>query len=200
MRPPRDNTCRKSSAVFQPAFPSRSRLEVRATFGSEPAHTEVDLPSSVYITPAPIFMKHVQLIYCSQVTGRLSLDIVQAILKSAAKNNPARGLTGFLAFNERNFLQVIEGGTSAINLLFNSIYRDHRHHGVHLISFREIAERQFPHFAMGDCNLETVDTSAIERYVDSAVFDPAKLSAEAALGLLQALEAQRRAEAAPNGL
>jgi hypothetical protein len=145
-------------------------------------------------------MKHVQLIYCSQVTGRLSLDIVQAILKSAAKNNPARGLTGFLAFNERNFLQVIEGGTSAINLLFNSIYRDPRHHGVHLISFREIAERQFPHFAMGDCNLKAVDTSAIERYVDSAVFDPAKLSVAAALGLLQALEAQRRAEAAPNGL
>ena len=145
-------------------------------------------------------MKLVQLIYCSQVTGRLTLDSVQCILNTATKKNPTRGITGFLAFNEGNFLQVIEGGTSAINLLFNSIYCDQRHHGVHLISFCEIAERQFPHFAMGDCNLETVDSSAIERYVDSAVFEPANLSATAALGLLQALEAQRRAEAAPHGL
>jgi len=145
-------------------------------------------------------MKLVQLIYCSQVTGRLSLDTVQAILNSAAKNNPARGLTGFLAFNEHNFLQVLEGGTSMVNLLYGSICRDSRHHGMHLISFREIAERQFPHFAMGDCNLTLVDSSAIERYVDSALFEPTKLSAEAALGLLQALEAQRRAEDAPHGL
>jgi hypothetical protein len=145
-------------------------------------------------------MKLVQLIYCSQVTGRLTLDAVQLILSNASKKKPAHGITGFLAFNERNFLQVIEGGTSAINLLFSSIYRDPRHHGVHLISFREIAERQFPHFAMGDCNLGVVDSSSIERYVDSEVFEPTKLSAEAALGLLQALEAQRRAEDAPHGL
>ena len=145
-------------------------------------------------------MKLVQLIYCSQVTGRLSLDTVQSILNSAAKNNPARGLTGFLAFNEHNFLQVIEGGTSAVNLLYGSISRDQRHHGLHLISFREIAERQFPHFAMGDCNLSLVDSSSIERYVDSTLFEPTKLTAEATLGLLQALETQRRAEEAPHGL
>ena len=145
-------------------------------------------------------MKLVQLIYCSQVTGRLSLDTVQSILNSAAKNNPNRGLTGFLAFDASNFLQVIEGGTSMINLLYSTICRDPRHHGLHLISFREIAERQFPHFAMGDCNLTLVDSSSIERYVDSTLFEPAKLSVEAALGLLQALEAQRRAEAATHAL
>jgi hypothetical protein len=145
-------------------------------------------------------MKLVQLIYCSQVTGRLTLDSIQFILNSASKKNPTRGITGFLAFNESNFLQVIEGGTSAINLLYGSISRDQRHHGLHLISFREIPERQFPHFAMGDCNLTMVDSTAIERYVDSEVFEPTKLSAEAALGLLQALEAQRRAEDAPHGL
>ncbi len=145
-------------------------------------------------------MKLVQLIYCSQVTGRLTLDTVQAILNKAAKNNPSRGLTGFLAFDENNFIQVLEGGDSMVNLLFGSICRDTRHHGVHLISFREIEERQFPHFAMGDCNLAAVDSSSIERYVDSTVFEPTRLSAESALGLLQALEAQRRAEAAPNAL
>ena len=145
-------------------------------------------------------MKLVQLIYCSQVTGRLTLDAVQYILNNASKNNPPRGITGFLAFNESNFLQVIEGGTTAVNLLYGSISRDPRHHGLHLISFREIEERQFPHFAMGDCNLSAVDSSSIERYVDSNVFEPTKLSTEAALGLLQTLEAQRRAEEAPNGL
>jgi hypothetical protein len=87
-----------------------------------------------------------------------------------------------------------------INLLYSTICRDPRHHGLHLISFREIAERQFPHFAMGDCNLTLVDSSSIERYVDSTLFEPAKLSVEAALGLLQALEAQRRAEAATHAL
>jgi hypothetical protein len=145
-------------------------------------------------------MKLVQLIYCSHVTGRLTLDTVQDILNTAAKKNPARGLTGFLAFDENNFLQVLEGGTSMVNLLFASISRDTRHHGIHLISFREIEVRQFPHFAMGDCNLAAVDSSSIERYVDSLLFEPARLSTEAALGLLQALESQRRAEASTNCL
>jgi hypothetical protein len=145
-------------------------------------------------------MKLVQLIYCSHVTGRLTLDTVQTILNTAAKKNPARGLTGFLAFDENNFLQVLEGGTSMVNLLFASISRDTRHHGMHLISFREIEARQFPHFAMGDCNLAAVDSSSIERYVDSLLFEPARLSTEAALGLLQALESQRRAEASTNCL
>ncbi|MCS6244288.1 MAG: BLUF domain-containing protein [Opitutus sp.] len=145
-------------------------------------------------------MKLVQLIYCSQVTGRLTLDSVQYILNSASKKNSARGITGFLAFNESNFLQVIEGDSLAANLLYGSICRDPRHHGVHLISFREIEERQFPHSAMGDCNLTMVDSSAIERYVDSAVFEPTKLSAEVALGLLQTLDTLRRAEGAPHGL
>ena len=145
-------------------------------------------------------MKLVQLIYCSQVTGWLCLDTVQSILDSAAKKNPTLGITGFLAFNDSNFIQVSEGGTAAVNLLYHSIFRNTRLHGLHLSSFREIAERQFHHFAMGDCNLTLVDSSSIERYLDSTLFEPTKLLAAAALGLLQALETQRRAEDASHAL
>ena len=145
-------------------------------------------------------MKLVQLIYCSQVTGRLTLDSVQCILNTAAHQNPPRGITGFLAFNDRNFLQVIEGGPSAVNQLYGSICRDPRHHGLHLISFREMTERQFPHFAMGDCDLTAVDSSTIERFADSTVFEPNQFSMDAALRLLQSLETRRRQEMATHAL
>lgn len=145
-------------------------------------------------------MKLVQLIYSSRVTGRLTLDTVQSILTSATTHNPSVGITGFLAFDDCNFLQVIEGGTTVINQLYRHISRDPRHEGLHLISFREIAERQFPYFAMGDCNLTQVDATTIERCVGSAVFEPAKLSTAAALGLLQELERLRRQDAEAHGL
>lgn len=145
-------------------------------------------------------MKLVQLIYCSQVSGRLSLDMVQSILGSAQKHNTPNNITGLLAFDDSNFLQVIEGGTTAVNRLYGSIFRDPRHHSVHLISFREIETRQFPLWSMGDCDLAKVNTTVIERYLDSPVFKPRTLSVAAALELLLALEALRRQEQVSHAL
>jgi len=130
----------------------------------------------------------------------MSLDTVKAILDKAVVHNAAAGLTGFLAFDQHNFLQVLEGGTTKVNELFARISRDPRNHSVHLISFREIETRSFPHFAMGDCDLDAVDRSAIDCYVHSTVFDPSKLLVRDALALLLALEAHRREELATHGL
>ena len=44
-----------------------------------------------------------------------------AILRKSKANNPSQGVTGVLCFSEGIFLQVLEGGRSAVNQLYNRI-------------------------------------------------------------------------------
>ena len=44
-----------------------------------------------------------------------------AILRKSKANNPALGVTGVLCFSEGIFLQVLEGGRSAVNQLYNRL-------------------------------------------------------------------------------
>jgi hypothetical protein len=59
-----------------------------------------------------------------------------AILRKSKANNPALGVTGVLCFSEGIFLQVLEGGRSAVNRLYNRIAADDRHTQVELLSVR----------------------------------------------------------------
>ena len=64
-------------------------------------------------------------------------------------NNPALGITGVLCFSEGIFLQVLEGGRSAVNRLYNRIAADPRHSEVELLCYEEIGERRFAGWSMG---------------------------------------------------
>lgn len=78
----------------------------------------------------------------------LSRDEVDAILATSARNNPARGITGLLLYNGRNFLQLLEGEEAALATLMARITGDPRHGGVTVIDRRTIAERTCPDWAM----------------------------------------------------
>lgn len=73
---------------------------------------------------------------------------VDAILAASARNNQARGITGLLLFNGRNFLQLLEGEHGMVEELMATITADPRHSGVSVLDRRSIAQRTCPHWAM----------------------------------------------------
>ena len=75
-------------------------------------------------------------------------DLVESILDSSNRNNPANGITGVLVVTKTHFLQVLEGPFEPLNATFERIARDTRHEGIQLISFTEIRERRFADWAM----------------------------------------------------
>ena len=88
------------------------------------------------------------LIYKSRCKGLANWDLVESILDSSTRNNPANDITGVLVITETHFLQVLEGPFEPLNATFERIARDTRHEGTQLISFTEIKERKFADWAM----------------------------------------------------
>lgn len=78
----------------------------------------------------------------------LPREEVDSILATSARNNPARGITGLLLFNGRNFLQLLEGEAHEVAGLMDTISADPRHSGVSVLDRRSIAARTCPEWAM----------------------------------------------------
>ncbi len=99
-----------------------------------------------------------QYLYISTAPS-LPREDVDAIIAASARNNPARGITGFLLFNGRNFLQLLEGEEEAVAALMETITADPRHSGVSVIDRRDIAQRACPDWAMKRVMIaESIDT------------------------------------------
>jgi hypothetical protein len=88
------------------------------------------------------------LVYKSRCRGSANWNLVDSILSSSTRNNPANGITGVLVASKTHFLQVLEGEFESLNATFERISRDERHDKVQLISFTEIEERKFADWAM----------------------------------------------------
>ncbi len=78
----------------------------------------------------------------------LPREEVDDILDTSARNNPARGITGLLLFNGRNFLQLLEGEEGEVSALMERINGDPRHSGVSVLDRRAIDTRTCPDWAM----------------------------------------------------
>ena len=88
-----------------------------------------------------------QYLYISTAPS-LSRDDVDAILASSQRNNPARGVTGLLLYNGRNFLQLLEGEESELVSLMMRISHDPRHTGISMIDRKTAEARACPDWAM----------------------------------------------------
>ncbi|MET0372578.1 MAG: BLUF domain-containing protein [Sphingobium sp.] len=89
-----------------------------------------------------------QIMYISSATGVLSSTDCRAIAQAAALSNGRDDVTGLLLFNSKRFLQVLEGPRDAVERIFARIAVDTRHRAVVKLREREIAEREFGHWAM----------------------------------------------------
>jgi len=71
------------------------------------------------------------------------------ILRSALRNNPKMGLTGFLFRTNKHFMQFIEGEEAALDAVMEKIRGDDRHTKLKEWPMELASERTFPDWAMG---------------------------------------------------
>ncbi|ASM76347.1 blue-light sensor BLUF [Vitreoscilla filiformis] len=127
----------------------------------------------------------VRLLYASRAAVQLDAEELGTILRQARQHNPAQGITGALCFSDGTFLQLIEGGRSAVNALFQRISRDPRHTDVLLLHYTEISERRFANWTMGQVQLSRVNPALLLKYSEGTSLDPYALSGPAMLRLFE---------------
>lgn len=129
----------------------------------------------------------VRLLYASRAAAAVTQEIIESILRSSREHNPALGVTGVLCHGGDVFMQVLEGGRTPVNELYNKIVRDPRHKEVVLLYYVEVSERHFAGWTMGQVNLSKVNPSTLLKYSDKPVLDPFAASGRASMALLEEL-------------
>jgi len=94
-----------------------------------------------------------------------------------------------LCFSNDIFLQVLEGGRSAVNLLYGRIVADARHTQVELLSYEDIGERRFAGWAMGQVDMARLNPSLLLKYSERATLDPFAVSGTVSMALCAELMA-----------
>lgn len=86
--------------------------------------------------------------YISTARSDLQNSDFQDILDSANLRNEKLGLTGLLAFNGLNFMQILEGARDKLNCCIRLIEGDRRHDGMVIFDRHEGSRREFPDWRM----------------------------------------------------
>lgn len=129
----------------------------------------------------------VRLMYASRSAQPMDQEELSAILRQSRQNNLPQGITGALCCSGGIFIQVLEGGRSAVNQLYQRISRDERHTDVLLLSYEEISERRFANWAMGQINLGRLNPAVLLKYSETATLDPYAVSGQATAQLFEEL-------------
>ncbi len=123
-------------------------------------------------------MAIVQLIYVSEASVGTDLDTVEEIVQCSRENNRTLGVSGYLAFNSKYFIQVLEGGREVVSSLYNSICQDSRHQRVTLCSMREISCREFADWSLGLVRCEGDAKGSLLKFTEEGEFDPFAMAPE----------------------
>ena len=131
----------------------------------------------------------VRLLYASRAAEPVTTELIDSILRASHTHNPAQGITGVLCYGGDVYMQVLEGGRSAVNNLYNKIVRDSRHREVMLLTYGEIAERRFAGWTMGHVNLKKLNPSLLLKHSELPELDPFAVTGAASMALLEELMA-----------
>lgn len=133
----------------------------------------------------------VRLMYASRAVTAVDQEELLAILRQSKANNSKVGVTGVLcmSFDARVFIQVLEGGRTAVNRLYNRIAVDPRHTDVELLAYQEISERRFAGWSMGQVNMARLNPALLLKYSECARLDPYAVSGAVSVALFDELVA-----------
>lgn len=90
----------------------------------------------------------VQLLYLSNAKPELTQPELDSILATSRRNNPSRRISGLLVFANGVFIQMLEGPSSAVHKLFDTICDDTRHNDVAIIDEYLNQEKLFAKWSM----------------------------------------------------
>lgn len=100
-----------------------------------------------------------RLLYFSTARADLTNQDVDQIVEHAGPANRALGITGALAYNGRNFCQLLEGPEKEVRALVELISKDNRHSGFKVIDEKHVDAPVFPGWSMqrvSDLDFSTV--------------------------------------------
>lgn len=98
-----------------------------------------------------------QMVYISKARPGLKASDVEAILESARGKNQGLDITGFLLFNGKTFVQLLEGPPENVTRLYGQIERDERHSGTQVLLEHRTASRLLSSWAMAYSYMEGPD-------------------------------------------
>jgi Sensors of blue-light using FAD len=131
----------------------------------------------------------VRLLYASRTSDTMTAEGLALIMKQSKTNNAKSGVTGVLCLSEGIFLQVLEGGRTAVSALYNRIANDARHRDVVLLHYEEINERCFSGWSMGEVNMARLNPALLLKYSETATLDPYAVSGAVSMALFEELVA-----------
>ena len=127
-----------------------------------------------------------RLSYCSRQVGAISLDEAKKIAITAADTNRKHGLSGVLVYNQKYFLQCIEGSKEMVNEIYHKITKDARHKDLCLLHLDTTAdERYFEKWGMGFAAYTKENRETFFRYSEKDDFDPYALTGQASIAFLR---------------
>lgn len=86
--------------------------------------------------------------YASMFADNPKPDDLASIVAWSAVSNSTRGITGILAVDGSQIMQVLEGPTEEIDALFSRISADPRHYGIVVLDRHEITITSFANWGM----------------------------------------------------
>ena len=145
-------------------------------------------------------MALVQLVYYSRNQlkddDKGQLRQLRDILSVAREKNTARGITGYLIFDQTWFVQILEGERAVVHEAYQRIATDPRHAGVTMVETREVTQRTFGEWSMGGAMRNLDQQEVFLSHGIGGAIEPAKLSGSKILALardLRDLEVNRKA-------
>lgn len=117
------------------------------------------------------------IVYVSDYLGnRGDIDTeLKAITNTAQPRNKSLLVTGVLLYQDRSFLQVIEGPKSSLLALMQRIIVDPRHTNIKYLIDQQVESRSFAEWNMDSFNLAstaTLDRSDLEKISQAFIANP----------------------------
>ena len=112
------------------------------------------------------------LVYASTATHPFSNADLLELLRRAREKNETLSITGLLLYRKGRFMQALEGEEGAVRSLYAAISQDPSHHHVSTLLAVPMAERIFPHWAMGFKSADEPGTEAVPGYDPAPEFPP----------------------------
>lgn len=109
------------------------------------------------------------------------------ILGASNRNNRANDITGALVFDDKWFVQALEGERRAVWRTFERIGEDERHAGTNLIELIAVTDRLFGNWWMGAATRSAATEAAFRPYLRNGLFSAQDMSARDVLDLMLCL-------------
>ncbi|MBB3693574.1 BLUF domain-containing protein [Sphingomonas sp. BK580] len=94
------------------------------------------------------------IVYMSRFASALTKGELEELGSAAAEKNLHLGVTGVLLYDNRRFMQAIEGPVSSVHGLMDTIARDTRHRELSYVCRDSLEQRQFDGWSMRSAHID----------------------------------------------